>query len=340
MPLLEHKSTKLLFLLLPILVIGAIVYILIDYSIDNSDAIYKGKLEAGYPHVGYLQILYEDGQIGICGANIIDQDTIVTAAHCLIDNGYEALYIGTGEFDAYRIKDKVEYHDYRIEESYSENQFVINAGRGDIAVVKTNSPMTVSEYAQPAAPEIGCDYYLVGYGTNDDGIFSDSFARKGIDVCIDSTNDFRAIVSFPNDGNFCHGDSGSGIYYKNTNRLVALVSSYDGETCDTASAYFATRLDSNINFVFNDENVIPTVTPTPFGQEISPVPSPTPAFSIAEAETDSSSGEVELTDGQITDIIAVVMLLICCCIIFPAGTAGLVTVIIWQRRKSSQSASS
>ena len=92
------KFLTLAFLLGSLLVMSLI---LIEHAsknlgVEDSSALFGGKLESGYLYAGYLIAVEPDSKVTTCGVAFIDDSTAVTAAHCIIKGA--AHYLGTGEF--------------------------------------------------------------------------------------------------------------------------------------------------------------------------------------------------------------------------------------------------
>src|SRR5690348_17175222 len=69
-----------------------------DQSLTDSNALYGGELERGYPSAGYLISREVSGSIKTCGFAVLNDSIGITASHC-VDNS-EAIYIGQGTFSA------------------------------------------------------------------------------------------------------------------------------------------------------------------------------------------------------------------------------------------------
>lgn len=234
-----------------------------DLSPESDNALYGAAPESGYPFVGYIIIEKVGGSASLCGANIISPNTAITAAHCT--EGATKIYVNLGEYNfrykalSFNVVNSAESPDYVVP------QFESDAGIGDVAIIQFSDDAGLDTYASIAPPQLGCNYYIVGYGRNED---EDSFSRRGARFCIESIESERFEVA-KGSAFFCNGDSGSGIYEYGTNNLVGLVSSFAtgiGEGCDTATRFFATRIDANLAFVNGFEpniaETVPVATPS------------------------------------------------------------------------------
>ena len=93
----------------------------------------------------------------------------------------------------------------------------------------------------------------------------DSIVMAPMSVIENITTDTFEL-DFSGVSHFCNGDSGSGIYEKNSNNIVGVVSSYitplGTKGCDNAIAFIATRLDANETFINQNTSTQNTPTPT------------------------------------------------------------------------------
>lgn len=224
-------------------------YILVNRAeIRDASVLFRAELEEGYPFVGYIMMELNSGGLGICGVNYIGARTALTAAHCLENT--KRIYPNVGEFDSSYKTKSFAVQDFKISPFYSGLNFAFNAGKSDIAVIQLAENVQLSQFAKIATPDEGCDYYITGYGRNEDGLTRE---RKGGKVCITEVEDERFQLSTSGPVFFCQGDSGSGIYETNTNKLVGLVSSFalieKDDTCEEATSFFAVRVDANEEFI-------------------------------------------------------------------------------------------
>lgn len=215
--------------------------------IGNGDvsSVYYGDSESGYPFVGYITIDRKDGKVGFCGVNYFSEGIGITAAHCLTDAPYDEIHAFTGEFN-YSLSNSLDVEYAFTHPDYDEFLSRPTAAFHDIAILQLEDSPELREYVDIASPQVGCDYYLLGYGDNED---DEKYDRRGAAVCITKVTSERFEMGL--DGAFfCSGDSGSGIYEKGTNNLVGIVSTYGHEyDCSRADAFFATRVDANKSFL-------------------------------------------------------------------------------------------
>lgn len=227
-----------------------LAFIILSTTIGQSyvSAIYYGTKSSKLQQSGYIILDFGNGESGQCGINYVSPTVGVTAAHCL--EGVSEVYAGVGNFSQdYKSKaPKVDYFEYSPQ--YNETTFSYNPGLGDVGVVVFDEPVNLSEYGLITEPQIGCDYFMIGYGRNQNGA---TVERYEADVCIKNISTHSFELTFSGNTHFCEGDSGSGIYKKGTNNLVGVSSAYYNRIgftgCDNAVTYVVARLDDNIDFL-------------------------------------------------------------------------------------------
>jgi len=239
--------------------VACIATILWASVLPTAKAIYFANQEPpeNYPFAGFLITELVNPPSAnekylICGANFVSPYHVITAAHCV--EAASSVAVSYGNFEESVFK-KLGNYRINISEKYDPTMYknnkkllVEDIGAGDLALVHLPQPVTLEQYAQISKPTVGCNYYVVGYGKNE--IEPErSYERRGIPACIDKVNPENLLISFPSKGFFCYGDSGSGLYRQGTNELVGIVSALNSaSSCQDASLYVATRLDSNKNF--------------------------------------------------------------------------------------------
>lgn len=241
-------TTGLILLSLSAIAIGFTVRESNDVGPDNSQALFGGKLESGYPFAGYLINYLENNKVKICGSTFLKQDTVVTAAHCINDNAQ----IYAGNYDL----------EFNIENNYQATEVKVKPGwegtkqlATDLAVVKlTKATDEIQTFAQIGTPEYGCEYEVVAYGTTSETDTLNQPVRKSSVICIEKI-DLNLIYLKGSGGGICFGDSGSPIYKKGTREIVGVISSITTKNnssqspCSIDNNAIAVRLDSNIDFI-------------------------------------------------------------------------------------------
>ena len=279
----EKKAVIIAILLMTMLgFVFLFIFILVNSRVspDDSSALLNGQPESRFPYAGYMMI-DKDQQTFLCGINYLSEDIGLTAAHCV--SQYQAIFPNIGTFSEDYTSTSLGGTAF-IHPNFISADTIATAGVNDIAVIQLNSMADISEYATVASPSTGCNYYITGYGINENGL---NFERRGGEVCIDQVTSERIELT-RNAGfaYFCGGDSGSGVYELNTNKLVAIVSAYyPAGDCTAATRFYATRVDANTDFLSDYLELDVTSTPTPVVTSSS-IPSNTPTPTIEIEPTD------------------------------------------------------
>ena len=238
------------FLLLSILVLDLTQR---DLSPDVTSAIYGGKLETGYPEVGYMSAFEDASSVFTCGVTFMTKDTVLTAAHCIKQNS--TIYVGEGQFklepqDNVEVVDAIQHPEWD-----GENR------NFDMALMKLKENTQFTDFGKITTPAVGCNYEIVGYGGTevDQMLRSDQKLRKSYGICIDAVTKSLLYISGP-DGGVCFGDSGSPILEKGTNNIVGVLSAvFPSEQdpnvfCEIGNNAVAVRLDGYKDFIESYEN--------------------------------------------------------------------------------------
>jgi V8-like Glu-specific endopeptidase len=244
-------------------------------SNERAEAVFGGEPESGYEFVGYIIVETASGDKSLCGVNYISERIGVTAAHC-IENGYTDIYPNTDEYTpAY---ERTAYSVINAEEApnYDGMFSSFDAAIDDFAIIEFGEDVILDEYAEITRPQEGCNYYITGYGVNENGLNID---RLGGDICIDRVDSERIEIR-SGDVFFCTGDSGSGIYEKDTNNLVGIVSSFSPPgPCPEATTFYAARADVQQRFVTSYSNGVPIIA-----EDEQDEPTPIPTSQLEEDE--------------------------------------------------------
>ncbi len=242
---------KLSLLSLFVIMIGIIFVIMRDnLAPDDSSAIYGGKPEAGYLSAGFLAS-YKERNTGAyelvsCGLVYLSSNQAITAGHCIKEDN--TIKVGTGNYNS-DINANVEVNEAIIHPDWNEEDRSF-----DIAKIFFEDTENL-ELATVTTPATGCNYIIVGYGLSD-GEDQDNTLRerKSIDLCIDAMTDKLIYISSVS-GGVCFGDSGSPIFVKDTNEVVAVLSAVfisdqeNNETCDYGNTALGVRLDAYADFI-------------------------------------------------------------------------------------------
>ncbi len=242
--------------------------------VSNVKALLYASPTSKIPESGYLIIKLYSGDYMQCGINYLSNSLGVTAAHCL--KGAEAVYPMTGTYKRNAWKNAPKVSTFSTSPEYQDYIGGLTPGKADVGIIKLKDKVKLPEYAKIASPTEGCGYYIVGYGQDENG---DTLERNGLDVCIENITTYSFELTFPGKSSFCYGDSGSGIYKKGTNEIVGVASRFYSpigmKGCQYGTAFVATRLDDNVDYIFSNTQDITYSSPTPPTYLITPYSTPT-----------------------------------------------------------------
>uniref|UniRef100_A0A1B6E6T3 Peptidase S1 domain-containing protein n=1 Tax=Clastoptera arizonana TaxID=38151 RepID=A0A1B6E6T3_9HEMI len=191
-----------------------------------------------------------------CGATLISESSLITAAHCVWDNDDPkefAVSLGTIHRDNITMSDREEnIHQFiKIRNIITPEVYQDQEGNygSDIAILILQRPVSMSAYIRPAClpwlnlshiyPNPGEIVTVAGWGLNENHKPSNYLNFIKIPVVLPKTcigtqpSDFRKYITHTtfcagllNGTNVCNGDSGSGMMYYNKNKweLVGVVS--------------------------------------------------------------------------------------------------------------------
>jgi secreted trypsin-like serine protease len=194
----------------------------------------KGK----YPFMAFLQISGTDGNTYNCGGTLIDPDSVLTAAHCLVDPTAQKVDLIVGRTDLRQNQGQVRLATtVYIHPNYNPQRI----GAYDAAVLKLDravtgiKPINLATASQNDLETPGRLLTVAGWGlTSDGGAPSVRMLGVSLPVVSDSTAK-RAYTSayFPslmvaagaNGKSACHGDSGGPLFNPGpTSTQVGIVS--------------------------------------------------------------------------------------------------------------------
>ncbi len=248
--------------------------ILATQLVGNVKALFYANPTSKIPESGYLIIKLYTGEYMQCGINYLSDSLGVTAAHCL--RGAEAVYPMTGTYKRNAWKNAPKVSKFSTSPKYQDYIGGLTPGKADVGIIKLKDRVQLPEYTKIASPSEGCGYYIVGYGQDENG---NTLERDGLDVCIKNITTYSFELTFPGKSSFCYGDSGSGIYKKDTNEIVGVVSRFYSpigmEGCQYGTAFVATRLDDNADYIFSNEQDFAYSSPTPTTYLSTPYNTPT-----------------------------------------------------------------
>lgn len=167
-------------------------------------AIYKGSDYQGHPAVGKLTMVPRNappGASSFCTASLIGEQTVLTAAHCVVDATSFTFELDGGE-------------QIPAESATAHPQFTGVGGPDDIAVVRlAQSPATVKPvHIATRAPSVGMPLLLVGYGAtscqSEQFCSPDSGAKRRAESAIGTLQPTQFTFGGDGGGSTCKGDSG------------------------------------------------------------------------------------------------------------------------------------
>ncbi|MCA9386923.1 trypsin-like serine protease [Candidatus Dojkabacteria bacterium] len=269
----------IIFLLLGFLLLGSAALGFIVYSSSPSvtrdiPVLLNAETEQMYPETVFVFSQKVNGSTFLCGGSAIDSKHIITAAHCLADSvkikigASNQIILGSPlrEIDSYytesnwnNIGDKI------IENADSLEAFTLYSDN-DISIIKIkDSESEFTNIAKIGTISPDCGYELTAYGTTLEEINSNlKFPRlkESISVCLSYYNGKTVKITPESGTGICLGDSGSPIYKKDTNEVVAIVSMVlsDDSTqlCKINNIGLATVIGSHNAFIANhlDKEVV------------------------------------------------------------------------------------
>ncbi|KXJ77070.1 hypothetical protein RP20_CCG008352 [Aedes albopictus] len=206
-----------------------------------------------------------------CGATLIDQQHVLTAAHCVIAQTGQSLkphqlLIHLGKHDLYKFDGQlqiVNVSEVHIHEEFSPN-------RHDVVLLVLGEVVRYSEYVVPICLEpvsggraddlVGQRGWVAGWGINENGTLSEVLKTTQMPVveiteCARSDpNLFGRFVSQAvycasdrNGTSVCLGDSGGGMYFSTGDRwelrgIVSFGSESETGSCDTGKYIMFTNV--------------------------------------------------------------------------------------------------
>lgn len=182
------------------------------------------------------------GENLVCGGIILNESTILTAAHCVYDQ--KKVRVFPGVVDRLKLPKGYDSAKIVVHEKYdSENLY------NDIAILKLKDRIYFSKHVYSinlpsSSPDVGQKAFVSGFGTTEDGKLSRWL--KTFQVTIEISK--FCILKYGNDYNsnlqicagnlfnsldFCTGDSGGPLYFKQSGMtwVVLGIVSFTGKQC-------------------------------------------------------------------------------------------------------------
>ncbi|XP_069691857.1 chymotrypsin-1-like isoform X1 [Periplaneta americana] len=182
--------------------------------------------EGKYPFQVSLQVFSEHE----CGATILDQEFLLTAAHCIYNGSMDDYTIRAGSNNYKRGGSVHNVIDWIYHENYLNHKYWKN----DIAILKIDPPLTYSTKVQPTKlpvageePTVGAASVAIGWGSKCYGcesirhLHEVSLEIYSYEQCLDSmqqqpTTDM-ICSGIPGEGaEVCSGDSGGALLVNGT----------------------------------------------------------------------------------------------------------------------------
>lgn len=229
--------------------------------------------EGEFSYYAQLKIIFSkqpqaDGGIlvraGYCGGSVIDNQHILTAAHCLKGADHKNVGVTLGIYD---IADTKSQQKHSIKSFETHQKFNATTLANDIGIITLAEPITFTPDIQPI--KLGCNYTqpekrveVAGRGiTSDDAmsipakveyanmttISNDKCAQFYLDIV---PSKICAWDRKTKEGT-CRGDSGSPLIetVNGTQIQIGVVSGGDPESCEIGSPISFTRVSSYIDWI-------------------------------------------------------------------------------------------
>lgn len=234
-----------------IVVLFANEFIKQDQSARDSDALFGGRLEKGFPSAGFLVANTSQG-VKSCGYAVLSPTIAITASHCVDDSS--SILLGLGEFDYSNVNKVV------VNTAIQKAGWVNTKNRrDDFSILRFGDSSTFfTDFAEIDRVSEGCNYRVVAYGRTENIDEYGRFPRKSAKLCaFEIDNDiFRVRADSSEKAGICFGDSGSPVYIDGTNKVIGVVASIlnnpnraSSDQCDFNNTGIVVRADTNINFV-------------------------------------------------------------------------------------------
>jgi hypothetical protein len=241
--------------------LGAAVAAVLTYSLWRSSslspqdgyALVRGRSEAGYEFVGFIV----SDKNKVCAATLLNQDTIITAGHCLAYSAGERFYFGTGDFTT-EVGRLAQIAVIKFAPGFNPN-----TGLGpDLAIAKLNKTFPLNNFAKIATATENCLGSIVAYGAGvQSGVAgAELFHKKAGEGCVRAiTNNF--LIAFNQEVGMCFGDSGGPIFAApGSDQLIGVLSGglvdpkLDTLVCDPGNTGYAVTAANYSEFANNFDN--------------------------------------------------------------------------------------
>lgn len=203
--------------------------------------------------------VYVGTKWSVCSGVILDEKTILTAAHCLqnVTPGEVEVHAGVQHKDEF-------YQPLKVQQLIIHPLYDEASLTHDLAIIKLKHRLPFNNRIQRISlyyddVEEGKDAYVTGWGVNLDGRLSDSIRSLPVNIypsvaCArkygsDFHKDLQLCAGTQNQ-DFCIGDSGGPlvINFRNDPYLVGIVS-YTGEQCSDGRPSVYTKMKTYRKFI-------------------------------------------------------------------------------------------
>jgi hypothetical protein len=227
-----------------------------------------GDTTSDFEAVGAIVVLDRRGDIlaSFCSGTLIDDSTVLTAAHC-VDTLFEAVVMGWTDFE-FVIGTSIHtpsgaWERLAITAALSHPDWDPSEDINDIALLRLEGPSDVATPAllsQDIDPTewLGQDITYVGWGYADDTNTDTSGIKRTVDVPVVAVEDSVFITHGEDNQNVCYGDSGGAAFLTDETgqRRLAGVNAYifnlgGGPVACVGpdSAAGATRVDAYLDWI-------------------------------------------------------------------------------------------
>ncbi|KAL7286311.1 hypothetical protein TKK_0019271 [Trichogramma kaykai] len=206
----------------------------------------ENALPGEFPYQISLQINYVGHKSHSCGGSILNENWVLTAAHCVYQiSQYAKTYVLSGKHSIYRIE-RTEQENL-VEKIVVHENYSGKIGPNDIALLKLRSPLIFNEHVKPIDlpsknSEVEGEVILSGWGAvhshgrdTPDILQKATLTTIGLDVCnkaVEKYGDTKVVSSNictgPITGGIsaCQGDSGGPLVKEKNGKaqLVGVVS--------------------------------------------------------------------------------------------------------------------
>jgi len=214
-----------------------------DDDEEPTDRIIGG--EETEPHPYFAILLYQqfgNWKFAGCGATLISNCHLLTAAHCVMDREYPITGLYINAYRPYNSNDRVPFHFSSVEDIFVRSDYDDDLNINDISVIRMETCLNITEYPpiEPAnpffSPTDGLEVDILGMGRQAED--SASGATKTLreahvpfispNTCKqyfpDRITDAMCCAGYANGGvDACQGDSGSGLTYTNPDTSATVV---------------------------------------------------------------------------------------------------------------------